>query len=288
MSAKASFSLGKALSEGLSSLPQAWGGAWLSLILLWVVAIGGHVLTLHFGPTSHSVIIAIGVAIVSYLLALMAEGALYRTAIFGPKARSEGLGLGGLQLGAPELRLFGASILIALFMAVIVVAALIVLAVAFNMSGLQTGYTNSLAALHAAFMRHRTGADWTFIVLVPLALIFFVFLRLKFTLYAAATVAEKRMVTLNALGLSSGNVGKLFLGLVAIAVPFIIGLIVIVHVILHGHLHGSALPGAHRPSIHTFMIIHAVLMAVMLGFWLPAQTGFLSSAYRQIIALRAK
>lgn len=283
MSVKTSFSLGKALSAGLSSLPQAWTGAWLSLILLWAVAIGGHVLTMHMAGAGHSVIVAIGVAVISYLLGLMAKGALYRTALFGAKAKSEGLGLGGLQLGAPELRLFGASILIAVFMAVIVLAMLIVLAVAFNASGLQTGYANSLAALHAAFMRHHGAADWTFIVLVPLAVIFFIFMRLKFALYAAATIAEKRMVTLNALGLSSGNVGKLFLGLVAIAAPFVVALIVVIHVILHGHLHGR-----DAPAIHTFMIIHAVLLAVILGLWLPAQTGFLASAYRQIVALRAK
>ncbi len=287
MSAKASFSLGKALSEGLSSLPQAWGGAWLSLILLWVVTVGGHLALMHAYGTSHAAILAAGAMLVAYVLTLMAEGALYRTALFGSKAKSEGLGLGGLQLGAPELRLFGASILIALFMVVIVIAALIVLAVAFNMSGLQTGYTNSLAALHAAFMRHHTGADWTFIVLVPLLLLFFVFLRLKFTLYAAATVAEKRMVTLNALGLSSGNVGKLFLGLVAIAVPFFIVWGVILHLSLHGRLHAHTMPQAGS-TYHLHLLLHGIMMAMAFGLWLPVQTGFLSSAYRQIIALRAK
>jgi hypothetical protein len=109
-------------------------------------------------------------------------------------------------------------------------------------------------------------------------IIFFVFAGLKFSLAPVATVAEKRMVTLNAMGLSAGNVGKLFVGLVVLALPF--G--VVIGVLMH-HL-------PHQPpaGFQTHLVMHVLSAALAVGGLLPLQTGFLTSAYRQIIDLKAK
>ncbi|MGZ3297962.1 MAG: hypothetical protein ACXU8O_03010 [Asticcacaulis sp.] len=283
MSSRGSFSLGKALSAAGASLPRAWAGAWLVLILLWAVLACAPFLLAHVFSMPHFLILALGGWVVIVLLKLMAQGALYRTALFGKGAVAEGRGFGGLQLGAAEWRLLGASLLVMLFMLLIAGATLIVLAVAFNLSGLGEGYATSVAALHAAFMRHNSAADWIFIVLVPAALLFLVSVSVRFVLFAAATVAEKRMVTLNALGLSTRNAGKLFMGLVIVVLPFV----VIAHLLLGAapgfvmH-HDLAIGGMGR-----HLWVHAAMAALAVGVLLPLQVGFLASAYGQIVKNRA-
>lgn len=285
MSSRGSFSLGKALGAAVASLPQAWAGAWLALLLLWGAVAVAPMLLFRFITLPNLGIAVLGGFVVVILLKLMVKGALYRTALFGKGAVTEGRGLGGLQLGKPEWRLLGASLINSLFMLLIIGATVIVYAVAFNMSGLGHGYTDSHAALHAAFMRHRTAADWTFILLIPVALIFFVFIAIRFVLYAAATVAEKRMVTLNALGLSAGNAGKLFLGLLVIILPFVI----ISHVPfgpMHMHIlmqhHAFTKADLGGPA----WLMHAAMAALSIGVLLPLEAGFLVSAYSQITRAR--
>ena len=276
--------MGKALSAAVAAVPAAWGGAGLSLILLWAALAGWPLIFLHFLHVPFGKAPVLGWAIILWLLKLVALGALYRTFIFGRQAGAEGRGPGGLQFGAVEVRLLGATVLIALFMAVIAVAALLVFAIAFNMSGLAAGYGNSLAGWHAALMRRHSAADWTFIILPIVMLAFLVFAGLKFVLAPAATVAEKRMVTLNALGLSSGQAGKLFVGIVLLALPFAI---VAAFLPMHGEMmmHGHA---ALSAGFHMHLLWHALMAALTIGLLLPLQTGFLASAYRQIVDLRAK
>lgn len=274
MSSRRSFSLGKALSAAVAGVPSAWGGAWLGLVLLWAAT---SAWPLAFSHLSCCVALVGGVAVL-WLLKLVALGGLYRTSIFGRTAAAEGRGPGGLQFGATEVRLLFATVLIAVFIAIVIAAGLVVFAIAFDLSGLANGYNTSLAGWHAALMRHRTPADWVFILLPVAMLIFFVFAGLKFSLAPVATVAEKRMVTLNAMGLSAGNVGKLFVGLVVLALPFGIVAGVLMHHLPHPHAMG--------PDMHLAM--HALAAALAVGGLLPLQTGFLTSAYRQIIDLKAK
>jgi len=284
MSTRRSFSLGKALSTAVTGVPAAWGGAWLSLVLLWLAVTAWPMIGLHFGKLP-----AFGWVAVLWLLKLVVLGALYRTFVFGRTAAAEGRGPGGLQFGAPEVRLLFSTLIIGLFIAMVVIAGLFVLAIAFDFSGLANGYNSSLAGWHAALMRHYTAADWAFIVLPLLMVIFLVFLAMKLVLAPVATIAEKRMVTLNAMGLSAGNVGKLFVGVVALAVPFVVvGVLVMHHMPHHAMVRPVAMPPAMTGRMHMHLLLHAAMAALAIGLLLPLQTGFLAAAYRQIVDLRAK
>ena len=270
MSTRRSFSLGKALSSAVSGVPAAWGGAWLSLVLLWLALTAWPLAFAHLSCC----VALVGGVVVLWLLKLMALGGLYRTFVFGRAAAAEGRGPGGLQFGAPETRLLFSTLVIALFIAMVVIAGLFVLAIAFDFSGLASGYNSSLAGWHAALMRHHSVLDWTFIILPVLLVIFWVFVAMKLVLAPVATIAEKRLVTLNAMGLSAGNVGKLFVGTIAVVLPF-----VVIAVALHDLLHKTFVSD---------LLLHAVLAALSVGLILPLQTGFLAAAYRQIVELRAK
>ncbi len=274
--------MGKALSAAVAAVPAAWGGAWLSLPLLWAAVAAWPLAFVHLPPC----VAFPGGGAVLWLLKLVALGALYRTFIFGRTAAAEGRGPGGVQFGATEVRLLFATLIIALFIAMIAVAGLFVFAIAFDFSGLADGFSNSLAGWHAALMRRHTATEWTFIVLPAVIAVFVIFAMLKFVLAPVATVAEKRMVTLNAMGLSSGNVGKLFVGVVVLALPFgVAGVVVMHHMPHHGMRHMAMVEGAVAPM---HLILHAVMAALAVGVLLPLQTGFLASAYRQIVDLPAK
>lgn len=269
MSSRPSFSLGRALSAAFASLPAAWGGAWAILILWWAV--------IAFLPQSQSFgIPAIVTGPIAALLMVVGQyvayGALYRIALFGRDARKEGLGFGGLQLGWPELRLFLAELIVSLFMLLIFGAVVVVFAIAFNTAGMAEGHGDTFEALGLMFVRH-SGRDWIFIGYLIAAWVFLIFVSLKFVLMGAANVAQRRLVTLNALGLSSGNVGKLFIGFLVLVVPFILFTIAAVIGLAGGGMYG-------------YSIAHHVLLAVMVFLLMPLMIGFLSSAYRQIVASR--
>ena len=272
--------MAKALSASAAGVPAALGGAWLSLLLLWA-ALAAWPLALAHLPCCLAVV---GGVLVLWLLKVVALGGLYRTLVFGRTAGVEGRGPGGLQFGAGEVRLLFASVLIVLFMVLIAVAAVVIFAIAFDFSGLSKGYNSSFAGWHAALMRHHTVVDWTFIVLPVLMAIFFVFLGVKLVLAPVATIAERRVVSLNAMGLSAGNAGKLFIGVVILALPFVVigGLLP-----MHGEFvtRGNAVVHA---NFHTHLMIHALMAALAVIVLLPLQSGFLASAYRQIVDLRAK
>jgi len=270
------------LSAAVTGLPAAWGGAGLSLLLLLAAFAAWPFAFAHL-----SCCVALGVGIVVlWLLKLMALGGLYRTHIFGRTAGAEGRGPGGLQFGATEVRLLFSTLVIALFVATVVLAGFFVFAIAFDLSGLARGYSNSYAGWHAAMMRHHTVTDWVFTVLPLVMVVFFVFVALKVVLAPVATVAERRMVTLNAMGLSAGNVGKLFVGTVLLSLPFIIAGVVVMHHLPHPPMvRVGTFQGA---MVHMHLVMHVVMAALSVGLLLPLQTGFLASAYRQIVDLRAK
>ncbi len=279
--------MGKALSTAVTGVPAAWGGAGLSLLLLWLAVTAWP---LAFAHLSCCIALAGGV-VVLWLFKLMALGGLYRTFIFGRTAGAEGRGPGGLQFGAPEVRLLLSTLIISLFIVMVVIAGFFVLAIAFDFSGLAAGYNSSLAGWHAALMRHHSALDWTFIVLPLLWLIFMVFVAMKLVLAPVATIAEKRLVTLNAMGLSAGNVGKLFIGVVILALPFIALHVLAMHLMPHHpmlHPDMARLGRFQGSVLHVHLIRLAVMAAFSVGLLLPLQTGFLAAAYRQIVELRAK
>lgn len=260
----------KALKAAVAFLPRAWAGAWLVLGLMFAVLVGGPLL---MGGDQLPLMFAPLVFFFSLLLLkLVAQGALYRIALFGKDARAEGLGFGGLQIARPELRLLLATLSVAAFMVLIATAIFLVFAIALSLSGLAAGYENSMTAVSSIWRRH-TGADYVFIVYIVAAVLFLLFVALKFTLMPAANVAGRKLVTLNALGLSSGHVGKLFVGLLAIISPFV----VVCALAVRHFAYGSA-----------SIFLHTGLIALSIFLLMPLTVGFLTSAYRQIMAIRSK
>ncbi len=266
----ATFSIRQALKAAVAFLPRAWGGAWLTLILMFAVLIGGswlmtgQQLPLMFAP--------VVIIFTFLLLKLISNGALYRIALFGKSAKAEGLGFGGLQIARPELRLLLATLVVAAFIMIIMAAVFLVFAMALNLSGLAAGYDNSVAAVCAMWRRH-SGADYVFIVYLIAAVLFLFFVALKFALMPAANIGGNKLVTLNALGLSTGNVGRLFLGLITIVLPFA----VIGGLAVHYLGHGS-----------TFIWLRSTLLALSIFGLFPLIVGFFASAYRQIMTIRSK
>jgi hypothetical protein len=277
MSTRPSFSLGRALSAAFAAVPAMFGGAWAVLILWWALAAFLPQLKMQSipGAVTH---------VVTTLLLMIAQyvacGALYRIALFERGAQKEGLGFGGLQLGWPELRLFLADLIVGLFGLLILVAIAVVFFIAFNTAGMSEGHADTVAALQAMLIRHA-GTDWIFIGYIIAAGVFLIFVSLKFALMGAANIAERRLVTLNALGLTSGNVGKLFIGLVALFLPFVLFAIV---VSVGARLGRFDFGSAGRD----LEIVHYALQAAAVFVLTPLLVGFLSSAYRQIVASRTK
>lgn len=258
------------MKTAVAFLPRAWAGAWLALIVMFAVVAGGplllagHQLPLMFAPL---------VLIFSILLLkLITQGALYRIALFGKEAKSEGLGFGGLQIARPELRLLLASLVVAAFVMLIVAALFLVFAIALSLSGLAIGYDSSVAAVCAIWRRH-SGVDYVFIIYIIAAILFLIFVALKFALMPTANIGSRKLVTLNVLGLSTGNVGKLFIGLITIILPFAL----VCSLAVHHFGHGSA-----------FISLHSALLALSIFGLFPLIVGFLASAYRQIMAIRSK
>ncbi|ESQ91725.1 hypothetical protein ABAC460_05135 [Asticcacaulis sp. AC460] len=254
------------MSAAFSGLPGAWGGAGLALVLLWAVAAGGPLVVFQH----HSIWLCLALVVAVVVCKVMSLGALYRTALFGQTAGKEGRGPGGLQFALPEVRLILASLLAALFVAFIVGAGFIVFVVAAKM--------NDVDPVH--------GGTWTLVSAV-IAHLFLLFILVKFSLLHAANIAQRKLVTLNALGLTSGQAGKLFAGMVVLVLPFALLVAGVVH-----HL-GPEIRLAHAlpyPWLTQGMnlVLHGGLLLLLIGLLLPLLVGFFASAYRQIETIRAE
>lgn len=279
MRSKPSFSLGRAVSAAFAFLPAGVAGAFAPLLLLWALSSFGHTIVLHrfHGGSDCNPLVCGGFTLAAMVLKLMAAGALYRVAVFGKDARKEGLGPLGFQFGAPELRLFATAILVGLFVLVIAAALFIVFAVAFNLSGLAGEDRNTLKAVATVLSRHQ-GADWVFILYIIAAWLFLFFLGVRVSLAPVATIARKQVVALNALGLSSGNVFKLFCGMAVFVLPLMLVAIFVFH-----HL----MPGLTRAgAVSPRLIVHAALQGLAIFGVLPLLAGFLASAYKQVTVPR--
>lgn len=271
------FSVTHALKMAVAFVPRAWQGAWLVLLLMLAACLCLPLLMMHHAlPFAALPVVLI---VVLFILKIMAQGALYRIALFGRDARAEGLGLGGVQLGRPEWRLLWAAVVVALFVLMILAAVSIVFAIALSMSGLATGYDNSLMAVCALVKRH-SGTDYIFIAYLLAALVFLIFLSLKLVLVPVANIGGRKLVTLNALGLATGSVGRLFFGLIALVVPFFVIGVGMMHY-AGADIHAQPMGGA-TITFHT-----ALLLLDIFGLF-PLIVGFLASAYRQIMAIRSK
>ncbi|EGF90325.1 putative membrane protein [Asticcacaulis biprosthecium C19] len=256
----------KALSAAIAGLPAVWGGAGLALLLLWATAVGGPLLVLQH-PSAWLCLALVALVAIFKVISL---GALYRTALFGKEARKEGLGPLGLQFGLPEVRLIVASLLVLLFVAFIAAAIAIVLMVGFRM--------NDVDPLHAG--------PWG-LAGAAIAQLLLLFVLVKFSLLHAANIAQRKLVTLNALGLTSGQAGKLFFGIVVLSLPFALLCAGVVHQFAPEIRLAQALP---YPWLNQRMslVLYGGLLLLQVGVLLPLLTGFFASAYRQIERLRAE
>jgi hypothetical protein len=271
------FSVAQALKAAVSFVPRAWSGAWLVLGLLVLVSLGLPLI--RVSQSISLMVMPTVLVVVLFILKLIAQGALYRIALFGRDAKAEGLGFGGIQVGRPELRLFWAAVVVSLFVLMIAMTIGIVFAIAFSMSGMAAGYDSSLAAVCALVKRH-SGEDYIFIVYILAAVCLLAFLSLKLVLVPVANIAGRRLVTLNALGLTTGYVGRLFIGLVTLVLPFLLIGVAMAHY-SGADMHVSHMGGAT-------IALHSGLLILDIFGLFPLIVGFLASAYRQIMSIRSK
>ncbi len=266
MSFGTAFHLIGALKTAGQSLPLLWRKAGPVLGILFVVLLLGHLPHLD-------VWLRRGLIVVGIIVHTAAAGALYRLALFGERfAAAEGLGFGGLQFGKGERRLLGASALVLLFWSIVFIAGAVVLALFMGAAGLPEDSYRTPQALLRTLIEGAQPQGVVVGVAVIAVLLTLSILTVKLWLHRAATVAEHRLVSLNALSLSSGQTVKLFLGYVYILLPFII-------------LSSLMPPLMIVAELPLGGIIN---LALGVGVFMPLSIAFLASAYRQISALRAK
>lgn len=254
------------VGEAVRFVPKALGGAWAALALI-AVAEGAR---LYLAAEARAWL-AVPLALV---FGLVADGALYRLGVFGRDARREGLGFAGLQFGRPELRLLAAQLLIGLFLALIAVAAIVVLAVALTAAGLgavDVERMTSLADLQGLAGPVELTVVGTLIVGIAAT---FLLLTVRFSLYGAATVGRRRIVSLNALGVAEGAFWPLLLGLVVVSLPAV--------AVFAWRACATAPAGQGQ-------LIFYGLQALAYAFvQKPLVAGFLSAAYRRLEYLPAE
>lgn len=251
---KRSLPLAACLRAAAAFTPRALGQAPGVLVLFAVVlALPVYGPALGLGAATNVV-----AALLALLVALMVQGALYRLAVSenAEAARALGFGPFGLQFGAAELRILAASALIGLFLGVVLIALGLILAFAAN-------------ALGVTFDAHEvlTAKDgWRINVLAVLGLLalwVFVQLSVRLSLYRAATVARRRIVSVDALGLSEHNFWRLLCGMVITLAPSIALAV----------WRGAAPEGA---------VMDLASAAVVAFIQTPLSVGFLSEAYKRL------
>lgn len=245
--------LGQTLSAAFAGLPRAWRGAWGAILVgvvvwssAWVARGAGVLIWAPFGLVATLVLI----------------GALTRIAVSDDREAAKRLGLGpaGLQLRLPELRLLGALLLCAVFMAMILsVVALLLLAV-FGMAGLDAEAINqrNWAAV---------GPVWKLVLLAVvtlLALFGVLVMVVRLSLFAPATLGRGHMVSLNSMGIAQGSFWPLLGGLVVVGLPKALLLV------LTG---GGLLSGP---------VGWIVWAGVLTAFEAPLTLAFLGAAYREL------
>lgn len=245
--------LGETLSATVNALPRLWRGAWgaiLAAALVWsaqplVVGAAG----LIWAPFG-------------LIATLVLAGALGRIAITEDleQARRLGLGPAGLQLGRPELRLLGAGLLCAVFMAMILSVVALVLLAVFGMAELNA---------QAIEMRRwsAVGPVWKLVLLAAVtafALFAVVAFAVRLSLFAPATIGRGHMVSLQSMSIARGAFWPLMVGLIVTAAPKI-GLVL---------LWGAGLLAGTAGWI--------VFAVVLTGLQAPLTLAFVGAAYRRL------
>lgn len=196
------------------------------------------------------------------LLLLVTFGAVTRLGVAGDKAGAKALGLGpaGLQATATEARLLGASLLCGLFLVII-----------YALLGLTALALFGAAGLDAEAIRMRdwaaAGPAWKLALLAVVGVILLgapVLLSVRLSLYAQATVATGRMISLTATRLTNGAILPLLAGLILVQTPVVIwGLLALTGVL----------------SLTAALVGGIVLIALVQT---PLKAAFLGAAYRRL------
>jgi hypothetical protein len=199
------------------------------------------------------------IAVLALLAGLIAQGALYRLGVSQDVRAARALGLGpfGLQLRAAEGRLLAAAALVGLFLGLVLLALGLLLVIIGNALQVRVDPQEWLSAPDG----------WRLLVMAGFGgLAFWAFLQLavRLSLYKAATVARRRIVSVSALGLSEHNFWRLLCGLVVTLLP------TIALAVWRG-LGGDA-------GVCTGAVLGAVTALVQT----PLSIGFLSEAYRRL------
>jgi hypothetical protein len=198
-------------------------------------------------------------AILALLVGLSAQGALYRLGVSPNLESARALGFGplGLQFGAAELRLLAAEVLVGLFLGVVLIALGVILAFAAGALGVAFDEAEGLAAHDPWRVQALAG-------LGLVALWVFLQLSIRLSLYKAATVARRRVVSVGALGLSEHNFWRLLCGMVVTLLPTIA---------LAVWRSGTPAQGAWA----------GIASAAVVAFvQTPLSIGFLSEAYKRL------
>lgn len=198
-------------------------------------------------------------AVLAMLAGLIAQGALYRLGVSQDVRAARALGLGpfGLQFGAAELRLLAAAVLVGLFLGLVLLALGVLLVFIGNALQISLDAQEWLSAPEGWQVLAMAG-------FILLAVWGFLQLAIRLSLYKAATVARRRIVSVSALGLSEHNFWRLLCGLVVTLLPTI------------------ALAVWQARGADAGVCTGAVLGAVTAFVQAPLSIGFLSEAYGRL------
>ena len=245
--------LGETLRATVHALPRLWRGGWgaiLAAAVVWgIQPLAAGVASLIWVPFG-------------LVATLVLAGALGRIAITEdlPQAQRLGLGQAGFQFGRPELRLLGAGLLCAVFLAMILSVVALALLALFGM-----------AELNAQAIELRqwsaVGPVWK-LALLALVTAFALFAVLAFSvrlsLFAPATIRRGQMVSLQSMSIARGAFWPLMVGLIVTSAPKI-ALVLLWGV---GLLSGTG-----------GWVVFAV---VLTGLQAPLTMAFVGAAYRRL------
>jgi hypothetical protein len=255
------------LRSAAAFLPRAWAGAWGALLLAFAVLAAPAFTDLI--AHEHLRWIRAAWALAAVAAWLMVEGALFRIGVSrtAEAAQRLGLGIGGLQFGATELRLFAGTGLVGGFLAVVLGA--VAVAFAFLLSAEDAGLPGLDELLRA--VEAGEGWAWGIAGLGLLAAWTMVSLMVRLSLFKPATVARGAVVSLDAMSVTQGAFWPLLAGILVTAAP---------PALLTGWERGFIASGFVMPIPSTVYAL--VRAAFLVALALPFAFGFLSYAYDRL------
>ena len=193
------------LGAASAFLPRAWTGAWGALLLAFAVLAAP--IFADRVPHPMKGLAAGSWMVMAVIVGLVAQGALYRLGVTTSAAEARRLGLrsGGLQFALPELRLLGAGVLVAGFLALVFAAFVVMFAFLLSAEGA------TLPTVDAVIAAAGKGEGWA-IWLAALGLLCawtLVQLLVRLALFKPATIARATLVSIDALSLTqAGSSGR--------------------------------------------------------------------------------